>query len=48
MAIIGLQIGSGKWFKAREKSMKRQGIFKMDIEWGLYSGIFFFNFGKEP
>ena len=33
MAKIGLPKGSGKWLKVREKSVKSQGIFEMDIEW---------------
>ena len=33
MAKIGLPKGSGKRLKVREKSVKSQGISKMDIEW---------------
>ena len=33
MATIGLPKGSGKRLKVREKSVKSQGIFEMDIEW---------------
>ena len=33
MATIGHPKGSGKRLKVREKSVKSQGILKLDIEW---------------
>ena len=33
MAEIGLPKGSGKQLKVREKSVKSNGNFEMDIEW---------------